>query len=41
MKFFEITKKILKNKLKKNVKYSTNPFKENKEITLIWINKEM
>ena len=24
---------------KNNTKYTTNPFKQNKEVTLIWINK--
>lgn len=41
MKFLEITKKLLKIKQKTNTKYTTNPFKENKEVTLIWINKDV
>lgn len=40
MKFLDITKKLLKIKQKTNIKYTINPFKENKEITLIWVNKE-
>lgn len=38
MKFLEFTKKLLKiKKEKKQQKYNTNPFKQNKQITLIWI----
>lgn len=40
MNFLEITKKLLKIKQKTNIQYTTNPFKENKEVILIWINKE-
>lgn len=39
MKFLEITKKLLKIKQKAEQKYTTNPFKENKDVTLIWIKK--
>ena len=40
MEFLEFTKKLLKIKQKsKFQKYSINPFKQNKQITLIWIDK--
>lgn len=38
MDFLEFTKKLLKFKKSSNKKdYSTNPFKENKQVTFIWI----
>ena len=38
MEFLELTKKLLKiKKESKNQTYSTNPFKQNKQVTLIWI----
>ena len=38
MEFLEFTKKLLKFKKETNKKeYCTNPFKQNKQVTLIWI----
>ncbi len=38
MEFLEFTKKLLKIKKEDKIKnYSSNPFKQNKQITLIWI----
>jgi len=38
MEFLEFTKKLLKIKKEYNKEnYSTNPFKENKQVTFIWI----
>jgi len=37
MKFLELTKRILKIKKENNKIYSTNPYKQNKQVTLIWI----
>lgn len=38
MKFLELTKKLLKIKKTDTGKnYTKNPFKQNKQVTLIWI----
>ncbi|MBR1681590.1 hypothetical protein IJ707_07360 [bacterium] len=38
MEFFEFTKKLLKLKKENQTKdYTTNPFKQNKQVTFIWV----
>ena len=36
MEFFKYSKNLLKNK-QQNQTYSTNPFKQNKQVTFVWI----
>lgn len=36
MEFFKYSKNLLKNKQKTQT-YSTNPFKQNKQVTFVWV----
>ena len=38
MEFFKYSKKLLKNKHETQT-YTTNPFKQNKQVTFIWVEK--